>query len=302
MASTSCVSNIPLLPTLTWNNNSHQNPAPLAKYEEVTTNSKLFMSTLEKLHADMGTKFMIPTIGGKKLDLFHLFIEVTSRGGIEKIIKERRWKEVTQTFNFPSTATNASFVLRKYYSSLFYHYEQIYYFRVVSGWNPGQFQSNISTPIRRAQFSQPSLTFQHASRVDAASESSKGTRSSTTVVGVIDAKFKSGYLNFVSIGSEVYQEKVLGDKERYKEEMKDYHQKLRMMSNNNNSLLQQGFHEADKNLVDMNIRMDENDEGSLQSQTPKEESTSGGSENGNDINMDSPPPPSGILRNLYFLP
>lgn len=27
----------------------------------------------------------IPTIGGKPLDLHHLFVEVTSRGGIEKV-------------------------------------------------------------------------------------------------------------------------------------------------------------------------------------------------------------------------
>lgn len=33
-------------------------PAPLAKYEEVANIPKLFMSTLEKLHAEMGTKFM----------------------------------------------------------------------------------------------------------------------------------------------------------------------------------------------------------------------------------------------------
>ncbi|KAL1323212.1 hypothetical protein HN51_068278 [Arachis hypogaea] len=381
MASTSCVSNMPLpATTMTWN--SHQNPAPLAKYEEVTTNPKLFMSTLEKLHADMGTKFMIPIIGGKELDLFHLFIEVTSRGGIEKIIKERRWKEVTQTFNFPSTATNASFVLRKYYSSLLYHYEQIYYFRAATGWNPTLTASSTADVVQRAQFSQPCLGFQH-SRVDATAESSQG---SAAVVGVIDAKFESGYLITVSIGSEVlkgvlyqdphphphpqgafqsvmakntnnncnsslgvvhrrrrrkkseikrrdpahpkpnrsgynfffaeqharlkplhqakdreisriigelwnklkdperlvYQEKALKDKERYKAEMEDYRQKR---NNNNNAAmlpLQQQLPE-----------MDENEEGSLQSQTPEEESTSGGSENENDINMDAslPLPP-----------
>lgn len=31
-------------------------------------------------------------------------------------------------FNFPSTITSASFVLRKYYLSLLYHFEQLYYF------------------------------------------------------------------------------------------------------------------------------------------------------------------------------
>lgn len=46
-----------------------------------------------------------------------------------QILRERRWKEVTAIFNFPSTATNASFVLRKYYVSLLHHYEQIYYFK-----------------------------------------------------------------------------------------------------------------------------------------------------------------------------
>jgi hypothetical protein len=57
-------------------------------------------------------------------------------------MKERRWKEVTATFNFPSTATNASFVLRKYYSSLLYHYEQIYYFRA-NRWTPTPYGLSI---------------------------------------------------------------------------------------------------------------------------------------------------------------
>lgn len=46
-----------------------------------------------------------------------------------QILRDKRWKEVTSVFNFPSTATNASFVLRKYYHSLLRHYEQIYYFK-----------------------------------------------------------------------------------------------------------------------------------------------------------------------------
>lgn len=46
-----------------------------------------------------------------------------------QVIKDRRWKEVTGAFNFPSTITSASFVLRRYYLSLLYHFEQVYYFR-----------------------------------------------------------------------------------------------------------------------------------------------------------------------------
>lgn len=36
----------------------HAYPPPLAKYEDVARDPKLFMETLEKLHTIMGTKFM----------------------------------------------------------------------------------------------------------------------------------------------------------------------------------------------------------------------------------------------------
>ncbi|XWS65957.1 hypothetical protein CRYUN_Cryun05aG0158300 [Craigia yunnanensis] len=134
MASTSFTKQT-LFPVKEPSSNYNPYPLPLARYEDVAASPKLFLNTLEKLHATIGTKFMIPIIGGKELDLHRLFMEVTSRGGIEKIIRERRWKEVTALFNFPSTATNASFVLRRYYVSLLHHYEQIYFFKA-RGWIP----------------------------------------------------------------------------------------------------------------------------------------------------------------------
>ncbi|KAK1271465.1 High mobility group B protein 15 [Acorus gramineus] len=140
----------------------HPYPPPLAKYEEVVANPQLFKETLEKLHSTMGTKFMVPIIGGKELDLHRLFVEVTSRGGVDKIINDRRWKEVTAVFNFPSTATNASFVLRKYYFSLLHHYEKIYFFGA-QGWN---------------------------------------LPTNYPVIGVIDGKFEHGYLVTVNVGQE----------------------------------------------------------------------------------------------------
>ena len=36
----------------------HPYPQPLARYEDVVASGKLFMDTLGKLHATMGTKFM----------------------------------------------------------------------------------------------------------------------------------------------------------------------------------------------------------------------------------------------------
>ena len=57
MASTSCVNKTPF-PIKEAASNFHLYPAPLAKYDDIVANPKLFISTLEKLHASMGTKFM----------------------------------------------------------------------------------------------------------------------------------------------------------------------------------------------------------------------------------------------------
>ncbi|KAA8523491.1 hypothetical protein F0562_009914 [Nyssa sinensis] len=104
-------------------------PKPDADYKEVAQNGEIFLEKLKGFHRSFGTNFKVPTIGGKALDLHRLFVEVTSRGGIEKVIRDRKWKEVIGVFNFPSTITSASFVLRKYYLSLLYHFEQVYYFQ-----------------------------------------------------------------------------------------------------------------------------------------------------------------------------
>ncbi|XP_044479338.1 high mobility group B protein 15-like [Mangifera indica] len=200
MASTSCAKQSPL-PTKVPSSTDH--PTRLVTYEEIVASPKLFISTLEKLHATVGTKFMIPTIGGKELDLHRLFVEVTYRGGIEKIIKEKRWKEVTAVFNFPSTATNASFVLRKYYVSLLHRYEQIYYFRSRDSW-----QSPSTTPILDQGTVQPSsdvpasIIQQPKINPTELPTARPASTSGYPVIGVIDGKFESGYLVTVTIGSE----------------------------------------------------------------------------------------------------
>lgn len=97
-------------------------------YEDVVADESLFMSTLEALHRSLGTKFMVPKVGGRPLNLHRLFSEVTSRGGLQTVIRDRVWKDIISAFNFPSTITNASFVLRKYYISLLQQYEKVYFF------------------------------------------------------------------------------------------------------------------------------------------------------------------------------
>ncbi|XP_042514660.1 high mobility group B protein 15-like isoform X2 [Macadamia integrifolia] len=188
-------------------------PSPLAKYQDVIADRKLFMDSLENLHSTMGTKFMIPTIGGKELDLHRLFVEVTSRGGLEQVIRERRWKEVTAVFSFPSTATNASFVLRKYYISLLHHYEQIYFFGA-QGWTsppavPLQTPSPTSVPPQRSveqvlpsAEAHASMTVKRRKSTAELMPASPPPPMGCPVVGVIDGKFEHGYLVSVMVGTQ----------------------------------------------------------------------------------------------------
>ncbi|CDP11120.1 unnamed protein product [Coffea canephora] len=241
MASSSTTSRT--LPLQARPSDYHPYPPPMATYEEVVASPQLFWVTLEKLHAAMGTKFMIPTVAGRDLDLHRLFVEVTSRGGIAKvsghnlafsfwcligilfflwfqfllckahfILQERKWKDVIGVFSFPSSATNASFVLRKYYFSLLLHYEQIYFFKA-EGWTSDASHSSSSpiTPLPRelTKTTQSSLVnqagMQQARVVESAKllpEACPALSTGSEVHGVIDGKFESGYLITVKIGSE----------------------------------------------------------------------------------------------------
>ncbi|KAJ1416963.1 High mobility group box domain [Sesbania bispinosa] len=145
-------------------------PLPTALYQDLTRDSNLFWEKLQSFHKSFGTKFKVPTLGGKPLDLYRLFIEVTSRGGLEKVIVDRKWKDVILAFRFPDTITSASFMVRRYYLSLLYHFEQVYFFR--------KHVPPSSTPDSPAQ------------------------TLGSVVHGTIDGKFDYGYVVTVNLGSE----------------------------------------------------------------------------------------------------
>ncbi|KAI9095672.1 hypothetical protein K1719_026232 [Acacia pycnantha] len=153
---------------------------------------KLFMKTLEELHKSMKTTFMNPIIGGNKLDLHRLFLEVTSRGGIEKVTRDKVWTEITAGFQSQSTARIASYMLEHYYGSLLYHYEQIFYFKAL-GWKPSDVkQIPLPEPVPAPNVQQ--LLHPHVS----ASQLPEGT----AVSGIIDGKFEGGFLATFTVGSE----------------------------------------------------------------------------------------------------
>ncbi|XVF76938.1 hypothetical protein PTKIN_Ptkin14bG0000400 [Pterospermum kingtungense] len=174
-------------------------PSPTAKYEDVAQSSQLFWEKLKAFHKSLGKKFKVPVVGGKALDLHQLFVEVTSRGGLEKVIRDRRWKEVIVVFRFPSTITSASFVLRKYYLSLLYHFEQVYYFRkqVPSVSNHGTASESLVNGSAH--------TREDASTNQLAALGSPELQIGSSVTGTIDGKFDNGYLVTVRLGSDQFK-------------------------------------------------------------------------------------------------
>ncbi|XP_078438404.1 high mobility group B protein 15-like [Wolffia australiana] len=166
-------------------------PVAEAAYEAVVEDAGLFLKTLERLHSGMGTKFMVPRIGGRALDLHRFFVEVTLRGGLERAIKERKWREVIAVFNFPSTITSASYVLRKYYISLLKTYEQVYFFRDrASG-----LSSSVAAPSSASRTSSQG-------KVGRRSLHYSSVREASSVVGQITGKFDHGYLVTAKFGTE----------------------------------------------------------------------------------------------------
>ncbi|XP_009587802.1 high mobility group B protein 10-like [Nicotiana tomentosiformis] len=171
-------------------------PKPEAEYQQIVQNSQLFWNKLQQFSASLPTNFQIPLVAGTPLDLHRLFIEVTSRGGIEKVIRERKWGEVKGIFRFPSSVTSASFVLRKYYLSMLYHFEQVYYFR--------KEEPSVSV----ADLANRNVTdsaAEHANNDSAATNQcsvSYNLEAGSSLIGTIDAKFDYGYVITVNLGSE----------------------------------------------------------------------------------------------------
>lgn len=171
-------------------------PKPEAEYQQIVQNSQLFWNKLQQFSASLPTNFQIPLVAGTPLDLHRLFIEVTSRGGIEKVITERKWGEVKGIFRFPSSVTSASFVLRKYYLSMLYHFEQVYYFRKEEP------SVSVADPTNR---NVTDSVAEHANNDNAATNQcsvSYNLEAGSSLIGTIDAKFDYGYVITVNLGSE----------------------------------------------------------------------------------------------------
>ncbi|XP_057489947.1 high mobility group B protein 9 isoform X2 [Actinidia eriantha] len=107
---------------------SSRYPPPLASHDDVVKDPTLFWDTLRNFH------YEVPVIGGKELNLHVLYVEVTKRGGFDKVVSEKKWREISSVFSFSPTTTSASYALRKHYFSLLHQYEQLYFFKRQGPW------------------------------------------------------------------------------------------------------------------------------------------------------------------------
>ncbi|GMH30735.1 hypothetical protein Nepgr_032578 [Nepenthes gracilis] len=200
-------------------------PASVVTHEEVVEQPGLFWETLKSLHSMLGTKFMVPVIGRKELDLHLLYVEVTRRGGYDKVVMEKKWREIGSVFMFSPTTTSASYVLRKHYNTLLYRYEQVYFFKIrgplftptVTMWASakshdffdGFFRTvtTVSAPMPLGQYiCGPDIAGHDeysSNRAADFSNSSVGGTFSFLAVGTIDGKFDCGYLVSVKLGSDI---------------------------------------------------------------------------------------------------
>lgn len=92
--------------------------------EDDRDKSRNFKDELQKYNLMKGKEnFKVPQIGGKELDLFKLFKEVTNRGGFGAVCENKQWKEIVNALDLPASCTSASFTLRNHYSKCLQEYE-----------------------------------------------------------------------------------------------------------------------------------------------------------------------------------
>ena len=86
-----------------------------------------------QVHETFDVKEKVPRVGGRELDLYMLYRNVTSLGGCERVIQTKHWREAAESFQFPETITSVSFSLRKAYFTFLWDYEQVCFIHLCLG-------------------------------------------------------------------------------------------------------------------------------------------------------------------------
>ncbi|KAI5058304.1 hypothetical protein GOP47_0026474 [Adiantum capillus-veneris] len=179
-------------------------PSPMATHEAVLTDKRLFMETLQCLHAALNLYLSLPKVEGSDLDLHKLYKEVTSRGGLELVTNGRKWQDIARAFGFPLKSMNVLPFLEQTYTSTLYYYEQVYFMgasgKIVTLSSQSSALSDQVDGVSWEMESRPVVT--NGSTESAQALNVDPTSSVGTIVsGAIDGKFEDGYLVTVMVGA-----------------------------------------------------------------------------------------------------
>ncbi|XP_019853176.1 PREDICTED: AT-rich interactive domain-containing protein 2-like [Amphimedon queenslandica] len=84
-----------------------------------------FHVKLFKFHKDNNNSVKrVPLLGGRELDLYHLYLKVKSLGGSKRITQDRLWGDVARSFNLPASVTSASYACRQNFIKYLEPYER----------------------------------------------------------------------------------------------------------------------------------------------------------------------------------
>ncbi|CAI9260490.1 unnamed protein product [Lactuca saligna] len=234
-------------------------PAALASHDDVVKDFSLFWETLRSFHRFMGTPLMVPVIGGKELNLHVLYIEVTKRGGFDKVVRLKKWREVSESFGFSTTTTSASYALRKRYMKFLYHYEIVYFLTSESSTHSDSVRMKLDSEILHGVLYHPQHNNVVIPNMDLTTsrkrrnrrKSRDPTRPKTNRSGYNfffaekHAELKSKYPdrereftkmigdswnNLSPEDKSVYQKQGLEDKERYQREMAEYKERAKHLN------------------------------------------------------------------------
>ncbi|KAF0301610.1 AT-rich interactive domain-containing protein 2 [Amphibalanus amphitrite] len=87
-----------------------------------------FLSDLKGFHGGRGTAFQrTPKIGGTDVDLYLLYVLVTTRGGWEKVNDYNEWDTLAPLFGMPMACVNVGLALKQIYLRYLDHYEKVHF-------------------------------------------------------------------------------------------------------------------------------------------------------------------------------
>lgn len=80
-------------------------PLPEGTHAQVSADRELFNRALKRVHEYFGIADKVPRVGGRELDLYQLYCNVTALGGCSQVIAKKQWRVRRPLFLHNSCST-----------------------------------------------------------------------------------------------------------------------------------------------------------------------------------------------------